>query len=93
MEVVRLATKRINVRLLDPHPAQSASEIDFAVARFNSQGTLDTTFGPDGTGIVLTDFHGGKDYAWGGLALQADGRIVVVGEANSNQIGLARYMP
>jgi uncharacterized delta-60 repeat protein len=66
---------------------------DFAVARFNSQGTLDTTFGPDGTGIVLTDLYGGKDYAWGGLALQADGRIVVVGEANSNQIGLARYMP
>jgi uncharacterized delta-60 repeat protein len=66
---------------------------DFAVARFNSQGTLDTTFGPDGTGIVLTDFYGGKDYAWGGLALQADGRMVVVGEANSNQIGLARYMP
>ncbi len=65
---------------------------DFAVARFNSQGTPDTTFGVDGTGILLTDFYGGKDYAWGGLALQADGRIVVVGQA-STQIGLTRYMP
>ncbi len=68
---------------------------DFAVARFNADGTLDTTFGSDGTGIVLTDFYGGKDYAWGGLALQADGRIVVVGGANPSpqQIALARYMP
>ena len=31
--------------------------------------------------------------AWAGLLLQADGRIVVAGQANTNQIGLARYMP
>lgn len=68
------------------------SYADFGVARFNSDGSPDTTFGSDGTGFVLTDFFGGKDYPWGGLALQADGRIVVVGEADF-QIGLARYMP
>jgi len=66
---------------------------DFAVACLNSNGTLDTTFGSAGTGIVLTDFYGGNDHAWAGLVLQADGRIVVAGQANSNQIGLARYMP
>lgn len=66
---------------------------DFAVARFNSDGSPDTTFGPAGTGIVLTDFFGEKDHGWGG-ALQADGRIVVVGEANGfNYIGFVRYMP
>jgi hypothetical protein len=65
---------------------------DFAVGRFNSNGTPDTTFGSDGTGIVLTDFYGGNDHAWGGLARQADGGIVVVGQV-STQLGLARYMP
>ena len=66
---------------------------DFAVGRLNSNGTLDTTFGSDGTGIVLTDFYAGNDHAWAGLVLQADGRIVVGGQANFNQLGLARYMP
>ena len=68
---------------------------DFAVARFNSDGTLDTTFGPDVTGIVLTDFYGDNDHAWGGMSLQADGRLVVVGGAYPlpQQIALARYMP
>lgn len=66
---------------------------DFSVARFNSDGSLDTTFGPAGTGIVVTDFYGDKDHAWGGLALQADGRIVVVGGAGNQYVGLARYMP
>ena len=67
---------------------------DFAVSRFNADGSLDTTFGSAGTGIVLTDFYGDKDHGWGGLALQSDGRIVLVGEANSfDHIGLVRYMP
>jgi uncharacterized delta-60 repeat protein len=66
---------------------------DFAVVRFNPNGAPDTSFGSDGSGIVLTDFYGGKDHAWGGLAFQTDGRMVVVGEGNSNQIGLARYLP
>jgi uncharacterized delta-60 repeat protein len=67
---------------------------DFAALRLNVDGTPDTTFGSAGTGVVLTDFYGDRDHAWGGLALQADGRIVVVGAANSSQhVGLTRYMP
>jgi len=66
---------------------------DFAVGRLNSNGTVDTTFGSAGTGIVVTDFYGGNDHAWAGLVLQPDGRIVVGGQANYNQLGLARYMP
>ncbi len=72
------------------------SYADFGVARFNSDGSPDSSFGPDGTGFVVTDFYGAKDYAWGGLAMQADGRIVVVGgtgAAGSQDIELARYMP
>jgi len=51
---------------------------DFYVARFNSDGTLDASFGTGG--IVTVDFDGGAggDHAEG-IALQSDGRIVVAG--------------
>ncbi len=45
---------------------------DFAIARFNADGSADASFGSDSTGIVLTDFYGQPDYAWGALALQPD---------------------
>src|SRR6266487_6929602 len=48
---------------------------DFGVARYTASGTLDPTFGSGG--LVTTDF-GGFDQA-NGVALQADGKIVVVG--------------
>ena len=70
---------------------------DFAVARYNSDGTLDTTF--NGTGKVVTAFpnanlgpYGDKTYAVG---LQDDGKIVVAGYATDASyyldIGVARY--
>jgi serralysin len=48
---------------------------DFALARYNSDGSLDATFGANG--IVRTDF-GGMDYG-NALALQPDGKILVAG--------------
>lgn len=52
-------------------------EFDFAVARYNSDGSLDTSFGGDGT--VTTDFATSDDRGWG-VALQSDGKIVVAGQ-------------
>lgn len=49
---------------------------DFAVARYNSNGTLDTTFGSGG--IVITDFFNDDDRATS-VSLQSDGKIVVGG--------------
>ncbi len=65
------------------------AELDFGVARYNADGILDTTFGTNG--VVLTSF-GGQDGA-SDLALQADGKIVVVGLAVTDklQYGVARY--
>jgi uncharacterized delta-60 repeat protein len=62
---------------------------DFALARYNPDGTLDTSFGVGGK--VTTDFAGGSD---AGLAavLQGDGKIVVAGNASSD-FALARYNP
>ena len=59
----------------------------FALARYNPDGTLDTTFGSNGR--VTTDLTAGKDLAYA-LALQPDGRIVAAGSANDD-FGLARY--
>jgi uncharacterized delta-60 repeat protein len=59
---------------------------DFAVARYNSDGSLDSTF--DGDGKVTTDF-GGTDEGFGGK-IQADGKIVVAG-LSGNDFAVARY--
>jgi uncharacterized delta-60 repeat protein len=53
---------------------------DFAVARYNPDGSPDTTFG-GGTGKVTTDIDG-EDISFD-VAIQADGKIVVVGESGS----------
>jgi uncharacterized delta-60 repeat protein len=69
-------------------PAQSTHL--FEVARFNSNGTLDSTFGTGG--VVKTLVGGGDDY--GGLAVQADGKIVVAGSdtnGNGYPLYLVRY--
>ena len=64
----------------------------FAVARYNSNGTLDTTFGS--AGKVTTNFVGSlADQAFA-VALQPDGRAVVAGSAVVNlntQFAVARY--
>ncbi len=71
---------------------QSASAEDFALARYNPDGSLDTSFGTGGT--VLTDFGGSNDGALG-VAIQADGKIVAAGFsfqfATSEDFALARY--
>lgn len=68
---------------------------DFALARYNSDGSLDPTF--DGDGKVTTDFFNSSDTARG-IVLQAGGRIVVAGSATKSDQGdrdfaLARYNP
>ncbi|MFD7443579.1 calcium-binding protein [Streptomyces sp. NPDC059909] len=59
---------------------------DFALARYNSDGSPDTGFGGDGT--VTTAFDG--EDAARGVAVQSDGRIVAAGYA-AYDFALARY--
>ena len=55
--------------------SQASGTDDFAVARYNADGMLDTAF--DGDGRVTTDLAGYESaYA---VALQANGRIIAVG--------------
>ena len=73
---------------------------DFALVRYNSNGTLDASFG--NVGKVITDF-GGVDYAKA-MDLQQDGQIILAGVVNDvtidfipptcgigGDLGLARY--
>lgn len=64
---------------------------DFALARYQSDGTPDTSFGSGGT--VVTDF-GGSENAFA-IALSSDGRIVAAGgtktSPSAGDFALARY--
>ncbi len=51
---------------------------DFAVVRYNTNGTLDTSF--DGDGKLTMPIGSGSDNS-NGIAIQEDGKIVVVGRA------------
>ena len=62
---------------------------DMALARYNSDGSLDTSF--DGDGKVTTDFGSNYDVAYD-VAIQSDGKIVATGKSNAvSNVALARY--
>ena len=64
---------------------------DFLIARYNTDGTLDATFGT--SGVVITDIGGGFDYV-ADMILQPDGGIVVAGASQStgSSIVVARFL-
>jgi len=70
--------------------------VDFALARYNADGSLDQGFGSGGK--QTTDFFGGVDAAYA-IAIQGDGRLVVAGYAlhtsdySTGDFALARYNP
>jgi uncharacterized delta-60 repeat protein len=66
----------------------------FAIARFESDGDHDATFGGDGRRAVT---HGGGDNAANAVAIQPDGKIVVAGFATeldgTRAFAVARFHP
>jgi uncharacterized delta-60 repeat protein len=69
----------------------SGFDYDFAVARYNSDGSLDTSFGAGGK--VTTDFASTDDIPYT-VTVQADGKVVVAGITDSSaasNFGLVRY--
>jgi uncharacterized delta-60 repeat protein len=67
------------------------SNDDFALARYNSNGSLDTTF--DGDGKVTTTFGTSTDWSYS-LDLQSDGKIIAAGivwNGVNYDMALARY--
>jgi uncharacterized delta-60 repeat protein len=74
----------------------STTNHDFALARYNTDGSLDTSFSGDGK--LTTDYAGSFDRA-NDVAMQGDGKIVAAGEARpsggsgGDRFALARYNP
>lgn len=73
-----------------------ATGLDFALARYLTDGSLDPTFGV--VGKVTTSFADDSDIAYA-IAIDAQGNIVLAGESNQGgsasgvDFALARYLP
>jgi uncharacterized delta-60 repeat protein len=88
--IVRSIVLQPDGKIVVSGTSYNSGNYDFALVRYNSDGTLDNTF--DGDGKLTTDM-GAEDFAWA-VALQADGRIVVAGYSHNgmdNDFALARY--
>jgi len=69
----------------------NVSSYDTAVVRYDSSGSLDTTFGSDG--VTISQISPGVDYAYD-VKLQSDGKILLAGEseiATDLNFSLLRY--
>ena len=78
-------------KLLVAGEAGTATGLDFALARYHPDGSLDTSFGSGGW--VVTDFFGDDDFGRA-LARQPDGKLLVAGYATNGaeyDFALARY--
>ena len=67
------------------------ANFDFAVVRYNPNGSLDTSF--DGDGKVITTVSSEPDFAES-IAIQTDGKIVVAGSASNTSnpdVAVVRY--
>ena len=80
----------------------NGNDYDFTLARYNTNGSLDTSFGAsvlcpilsNCTGIVTTDIGGSSNDSAKSVAIQPDGKIVAVGHAsnsNDTDFALVRY--
>jgi uncharacterized delta-60 repeat protein len=74
--------------------SKNSTDEDFALVRYNSDGSLDVSF--DADGIVITDFNPGRSDFAQSMAIQSDGKIVLAGYSNGassfdQNLALARY--
>ncbi len=91
---------KINKILLQPDgkivavgQAYSGVDYDFGIVRFNTDGSLDTTFGS--TGKTLVNIGPANDFGRNAI-LQSDGKIVITGYSNNasgDSISIVRLNP
>src|SRR6185295_3098629 len=67
----------------------TSQNADFAIARYKTDGTLDSSFGGDG--LITVDLSSNADFG-NAVAIQSDGKILEAGEA-LDEFGLVRFLP
>lgn len=80
--------------LVAGYTTNSVTGKDFAVLRYNNNGTLDSSFGFNG--IVTTDLQVGSEDVAYSMAVQLDGKIVLAGSSDngiSKDAAIVRYLP
>jgi uncharacterized delta-60 repeat protein len=90
--IARTMTIQPDGKILVGGALANNGQFDFAVARYNNDGSLDTEFGTNGIATVSFSASGWENVAF--IALQSDGKIVVSGNVNyqnSGAFGLARF--
>ena len=90
-EVARAIVVQADGRIVVAGQRQGTTGNDFAVARYDMDGSLDPTL--DGDGKVRVDLRGDSADSASGVALQADGKIVVAGNTtaqNDVDLGIVR---
>jgi uncharacterized delta-60 repeat protein len=69
--------------------ATTGGSANFIIARYSSTGVLDAAFGT--AGITSTNVSGTGNNIANSVAIQSDGKIVVVGLSGGNRFGVVRY--
>ena len=87
--VVQPDGKYVLAGYADVDPAAKTSNNQFALVRYLPNGSVDSSFGGDGTGLVTTGF-GGDDLGRH-ILRSADGGLIVGGIVNRSKFALAVY--
>ncbi len=90
-DVVRSVTVQADGKILVAGYSSNGTNYDFALVRYNADGTLDTSF--SGDGMVTTAIGPGDDNRYS-VTVQADGKILVAGYSNNGtnfDFALVRY--
>ncbi len=92
-DVCQAVTLQSDAKIVVAGHSQSGDKFDFAMARYNADGSLDASFCQQGK--ALTKISNGNDLAYA-AAIQPDGTIVTGGygwTGQSNNFTLSQYRP
>jgi uncharacterized delta-60 repeat protein len=90
-ETGQAAIQQVDGKIIMAGFAFNGANNDVALVRYNTDGSLDNTFG--GTGIVITPVGAGIDQGHA-IALQANGKVLVAGfsfNGTNNDFAVLRY--